>query len=73
MSTGDHDSKYIDPRLVIKIPKTSHCSLTTNQSEQGPQNLYRKVAFKNPFPKVREFGSFEIVLSILLAQCPPKM
>ena len=57
-------------RLMIKILKTSHCYLTTNQSEESSwaATLTPNVAFKNHSLKaIWEFGSFEHKLPILPA------
>ena len=70
------DHKHVDPRLVgtrtlmIKIPETPPCYLTTNQSEQSPQATTRtpSVLFKKKNPSlkaIREFESFEHELSSL--------
>ena len=64
----------LDPRLVgtrrwiIKVPKTSPCDHTTNQSEESPQaaTFIPNVAFKNPSLKAtRKLGSFEHELPVL--------
>ena len=78
------DHKHLDPRVVgtrrlmIKIPKTSSCYLTTNQSEEclsvdhKPVILTPNAALKKKpsLQSIREFRSFEHELSILLDLCP---
>ena len=57
-------------RLMIKIPGTPPCHLTTSQSEEShtPAALAPNVTFKNASLKtLREFGSFEHKLPIHLA------
>ena len=57
---------------MIKIPETSPCYLTINQSEasQYTATLTANVAFKNPpLRAIRESGSFEHESSIFFAWC----
>ena len=73
------DHKQVDTRLpgtrrlMIKIPETSPCYLTINQSEESPYaaTLTTNVAFKSPPLKaIWESGSFEHELPVFLDWIP---